>query len=67
MRVRAIGCVDSPDDRTNPGHGGKDQIAKRTENKDVKNAVVFLEEDELEAEDSIGKRNEAPGKQSGHK
>jgi hypothetical protein len=67
MCVRATGRVDSPDDRTNPGDGGKDQIADGSKHEDVERAVVFPEQSEFETEQTVGESEEAPGEHAGDK
>jgi hypothetical protein len=57
--------VDSPDDRTNPGDCGKDQIRQGAENEDVEGTVVFLEQNKFEAEDAVSEGKETPGEEAG--
>jgi hypothetical protein len=65
MGVRAVGCVDSPDDGTNPGDGGKDQIRDGAEDEDVESGIVFLEQNEFETENAVSEGEQSPGEQAG--
>ncbi len=65
MCVRVVGRVDSPDDRTNPGDSGKDQIADGPENEHVKRGVILFQKCEFETENAIRQSENAPDHEPG--
>src|SRR5277367_5656084 len=67
MCVRAVARVDSPDDRTNPGDRGKDQIADRAEDEDMKRGVILLQKRKLETENAVRQSKNTPSQETGQK